>query len=53
MEESSGVVLYQDFRTGEQAECFIEEVAFINRTAPKSSAGNFGGVVNVTLRKVS
>jgi len=53
MEASAGIALFQDFRTGEQAECFIEEVSFVNRTPPRGASGGFGGIINVTLRKLS
>lgn len=53
MEESAGIVLWQDFRTGEQCQAFIEEISFTNRTPPSRGSKNFGGLLNLTLRKVA
>jgi len=53
MEASAGLVVFQDFRTGEQSQCFIEEVSFTNTTSPDRAGGNFGGIALVTLREVT
>ena len=52
MEAQAGEVLSQDFRTKEQSVVFIEQVQFINRTAPKSYVSGHGGLLILTLRQV-
>lgn len=50
LESSSSVVTYQDFRTGESGQCYIEQVAHEGDTPPGRQGDGFGGVVWVTLR---
>lgn len=50
MEAESGIVTYQDFRTGESGQCYIEQVAFESDTPPGRQSDGFGGIVFVTLR---
>ncbi len=53
IEQAAGIVSFQDFRTGETGQAFIEEVDFLNRTPPKGVASGFGGIITLTIRKVS
>jgi hypothetical protein len=50
LEAESGIVTYQDFRTGESGQCYIEQVAHEGNTPPGRQGDGFGGVVFVTLR---
>jgi hypothetical protein len=50
LEAESGIVTYQDFRTGESGQCYIEQVAHEGDTPPGRQGDGFGGVVFVTLR---
>lgn len=50
LEAQSGIVTYQDFRTGESGQCYIEQVAHEGDTPPGRQGDGFGGVVFVTLR---
>lgn len=52
LESSAGLVLFQDFRTGEQAQVFIEQTAFTD-IGPEERAPGFGGTITATLRKVT
>lgn len=53
MEQSTGVVMYQDFLLDEQALVLIEKVQFQNFTPARSDGSGFGGFLVVTLRKVA
>lgn len=50
LEAESGIVTYQDFRTGESGQCYIEQVSHEGDTPPGRQGDGFGGVVWVTLR---
>lgn len=52
MERSGGTFRFQDFRTGEAGECFIESVDFQGKTPPSASSTGFGGLVTLTIRKL-
>lgn len=50
MEAESSIVTYQDFRTGESGQCYIEQVAHEGDTPPGRQGDGFGGTVFLTLR---
>ena len=50
LEAASGIVTFQDFRTGESGQCYIEQVAHEGNTPPSRQGDGFGGTVFVTLR---
>lgn len=50
LESEGGVVTYQDFRTGESGQCYIEQVSHEGETPPGRQGDGFGGVVFVTMR---
>ena len=51
--ESTGdVVTWQDFRTGELAQCLIEEVKFTDITPPDKRLTGYGGIITLTIRTV-
>lgn len=50
LEAASSIVTYQDFRTGESGQCYIEQVAFEGDTPPGRQGDGFGGTVFVTMR---
>lgn len=50
LEAQSSIVTYQDFRTGETGQCYIEQVAHEGDTPPGRQGDGFGGTVFVTLR---
>lgn len=51
--ESSGVVVtFRDFRTGEVAQCYVESIEFRGTTPPSAQSGGYGGVCNLTLRRL-
>lgn len=50
LEAQSSVVTFQDFRTGESGQCYIEQVAHEGDTPPGRQGDGFGGTVFVTLR---
>jgi hypothetical protein len=50
LEEESSIVTFQDFRTGESGQCYIEQVSHEGNTPPSRQSDGFGGVVWVTLR---
>lgn len=50
LEAESSIVTYQDFRTGETGQCYIEQVAHEGDTPPGRQGDGFGGTVFVTLR---
>ena len=51
--ESAGdVVTWQDFRTGELAQCLIEEVKFVDITPPDKRLTGYGGIITLTIRTV-
>lgn len=52
MEETGGMFLYQDFRTGEAAEVYIESIEHRGTTPSGRRDSGFGGVVFLTLRKL-
>jgi len=52
IEANGDVVTLQDFRTGETVQCLVEELYFINKTAPDKRLNNFGGVIIITVRTV-
>lgn len=53
MEASGTTVTLQDFRTGETGEVFVETVEHRGVTPPGDNSNGFGGLVWVTLRKLS
>jgi hypothetical protein len=53
LEDSGDTVRVQDFRTGESFIGLIEEVDFINQTPADKRYSGFGGLILVTVRKVS
>lgn len=52
LEAESSIVTFQDFRTGESGQCYIEQVAHEGDTPPGRQGDGFGGAVFVTLRKL-
>ena len=52
MERSGGTFFFQDFRTGEAGECYIEAVEFKGTTPPTAASTGFGGLLQLTLRKL-
>lgn len=50
LEAQSSIVTYQDFRTGESGQCYIEQVAHEGDTPPGRQGDGFGGTVFITLR---
>ena len=50
MEQSGGTFIFQDFRTGESGQCFIEQIEHRGTTPPSRQDAGFGGLVYVTLR---
>lgn len=52
LEEAQAVVTYRDLRTSESGSAFVEAVEFVNTTPPTNNSTGFGGVCNVTLRRV-
>ena len=52
IEAAGDVVTWQDFRTGELAQCLIEEVVFTDVTPPDKKLTGFGGIVSLTIRTV-
>ena len=51
-EAAGDVVTLQDFRTGETAQCLIEELTFINKVNPDKKITNFQGLIYITVRTV-
>ena len=52
IEAAGDVVTWQDFRTGEIAQCLIEEIIFTDTTPPDKKLTGFGGIVSLTIRTV-
>lgn len=52
LETSGATTQFQDYRTGESATVYIEQMQFTNATPPTSGSSGFGGVALVTLRKL-
>lgn len=52
-EDSGGLHTYQDFRTGESGTAYVERVEFENATPPDQRSTGFGGIVWLTIRKVT
>lgn len=52
LEASAATVQWNDYTTGESAEAFIEQVAFIRMTPPSRGFSGAGGVMTITLRLV-
>lgn len=52
LESGGGTVAFQDFRTGESGQCYIEQVAHEGDTPPGRQGDGYGGVVVLTLRKL-
>lgn len=52
MEESGAVHDYQDFRTGESCQVFLESVEHRGVTSPNGDSTGFGGTVFLTMRKI-
>lgn len=52
LEATNAMVRYQDFRTGETCDVFIESIEFQNTTPPSAGSSGFGGYAFVTLRKL-
>src|SRR5690606_936590 len=53
LEAAQAVVEFEDYRTGETGEAFIESVEFDNRTPSSKQESGFGGTAFVTLRVLS
>lgn len=53
MESGGAVHDYQDFRTGETGRVFLESVEHKGVTPPGAKSNGYGGIVWVTLRKIS
>lgn len=53
LEDQGDTVRVQDFRTGESYIGLIEELDFINQTPTDKRFSGFGGILLVTIRKVS
>jgi hypothetical protein len=52
IEANGDVITFQDFRTGETAQCLVEELSFINKISPDKRLTNFGGTIVLTIRTV-
>ena len=52
LENGGGVVLVQDFRTGESFSAQVEGTTFLNSTPPDRESSGFGGVLTVLVRKL-
>lgn len=53
IEDAGDTIRVQDFRTGESYIGLIEEIDFINQTPTDKRFSGFGGILLVTIRKVS
>lgn len=53
IENDGDVITYQDFSTGEQVRCIIEEQKYTRITAPDRAFSGDGGVLYCTIRTVS
>ena len=53
MESSGGTFFFTDHRTGESGECFIDSVEFTGETAPTVNDPGFGGIIQLTIRKLA
>lgn len=53
LEAQSNIVTVRDYRTGETFSGIIEEVSFIGKTAPVKNVSGYGGILTVTVRKIS
>lgn len=53
IEDQGDTIRVQDFRTGESYVGLIEEIDFINMTPTDKRFSGFGGILLVTIRKVS
>lgn len=51
-EANGDVVTWQDFRSGELAQCLIEEVKFTDITPPDKRLTGYGGIITLTIRTV-
>ena len=52
IESDGDVVLFQDFATGEQQRCIIEEQKYTRMTAPDRAYSGDGGIIYCTIRTV-
>lgn len=52
MEESGGVFTFQDYRTGEVGEVYIESIEHSGKTPSGRRDSGFGGIVFLTVRKL-
>jgi hypothetical protein len=52
LEETSKFVNIVDYRTDESFTAIIEEVRFTNESSPDKNSGGFGGLLQVTVRKI-
>jgi hypothetical protein len=52
MEMTGGTFTFQDFRTGESGQCFIESVEHKGTTPPARQSTGYGGKVFLTIRKL-
>ena len=52
LEESGDEVTFQDFTTGEQFGCVIEEISFRKISPPDRRFSGFGGILSVVIRKL-
>lgn len=53
LEATSNLVTVQDFRTGETFQGLIEECSFTSVSPPGKMFSGFGGILTVTVRKIS
>jgi len=53
LESASNLVTVQDFRTGETFQGLIEECMFASTSPPGKMFSGFGGILTVTVRKIS
>ena len=52
IESDGDVIVYQDFSTGEQVRCIIEEQKYTRITAPDRNFSGDGGIIYCTIRTV-
>ena len=53
LESSGDTVKVQDFRTGESFTALVEQCTFTGMSAPDRGYSGFGGVLTITVRKIS
>ena len=52
IESDGDVIVYQDFTTGEQVRCIIEEQKYTRITAPDRNFSGDGGIIYCTIRTI-